>query len=379
MDFGILGPLEVADNGREPVIAPGKQRALLAILLLQANEVVSSDRLVEALWGEQPPASAAKSLQVHVSRLRKALGGPEGPITTAPNGYSIRVAPGELDLERFTRLAEEGRLALGADDPERGAELLREALSLWRGPPVADFTFEPFAQLEIGGLEELRLAALEDRIDADLARGRHAELVGELEALVAAHPLRERLRRQVVLALYRVGRQADALEAYRAARAKLMDELGLEPTPELRQLEQAILTHDAAVHAPAAAAARSSRLPAPATRTIGRDDDREAVSSLLCQDGIRLVTLTGPGGVGKTRLALEFARALEPELPDGAWFISLAATARAEHVARTIAQAIRVTPLEARAHNRPSSVSCHRSAACSCSTTSSICWPRRHS
>ena len=200
--------------------------------------------------------------------------------------------------------------------------------------------------MEIGRLEELRLAALEDRIDADLARGQHAELVGELEALVAAQPLRERLRRQLVLALYRAGRQADALEAYRAARAKLMDELGLEPTPELRQLEQAILTHDVAVRVPAAHAARCSRLPAPATRTIGRDGERDAVSRLLRQDGTRLVTLTGLGGVGKTRLALEVARELEPDLPDGAWFVSLAATAKAEYVASTIAQAIRVTPLE---------------------------------
>jgi len=213
VDFRILGSLEVTDKGLEPVIASGKQRALLAILLLHANGVVSSDRLIEELWGEQPPASAAKSLQVQVSRLRKALGRGEGPIITVPNGYSIRVAPGELDLERFTRLAEAGRRALGADDPERGAELLREALALWRGPPLADFAFESFAQSEIGRLEELRLAALEDRIDADLARGQHAELVGELEALVAAQPLRERLRRQLVLALYRAGRQADALEA----------------------------------------------------------------------------------------------------------------------------------------------------------------------
>ena len=346
MDFRILGPLEVADNGLEPVIAPGKQRALLAILLLHANEVVSSDRLIAGLWGEQPPASAAKSLQVHVSRLRKALGGGEGPITTAPNGYSIRVAPGALDLERFTRLAEEGRLALGADDPERGAELLRKALSLWRGPPLADFTYQSFAQPEIGRLEELRLAALEDRIDADLARGRHAELVAELEALVAAHALRERLRRQLVLALYRAGRQADALEAYRAARGKLMDELGLEPTPELRQLEQAILTHDVAMRAPLARGMRPSGLPTPVTRTIGRDNDRGAVSHLLRLDDVRLVTLTGLGGVGKTRLALEVARELAPELPDGGWFVSLAATARPQHVASTIAQAVGITPLQ---------------------------------
>ena len=346
VDFRILGPLEVSDEEREHVIASGKQRALLAILLLHANEVLSGDRLIEELWGEQPPASATKGLQVQISRLRKALDGGESPIVTGRNGYSIRVAPGELDLERFTRLAEEGRQALGAGDPAAGAELLREALSLWRGPPLADFTFESFAQVQIGRLEELRLAALEDRIDADLACGQHAELVGELEALVAAQPLRERLRRQLVLALYRAGRQADALEAYRAARARLMDELGLEPTPELRQLEQAILTHDVALRAPAAPAARASRLAAPPTRTIGRDDDRNAVSALLQTDGIRLVTLTGLGGVGKTRLALEVARALDSELPDGAWFVSLAATAKHEHVASTIAQAIQVTPLE---------------------------------
>ena len=238
MDFRILGPLEVADNGRESTIASGKQRALLAILVLHANEVVSRDRLIEELWGEQPPRTARKSVQVQVSRLRKALGGREGPIITAPNGYSIRVAAGELDLERFMRLAEEGRRALGADDPERGGELLREALSLWRGPPLADFAYESFAQPEIGRLEELRLAALEDRIDADLARGQHAELVGELEALVAAHPLRERFRRQLVLALYRAGRQADALvgakrRAWRGAFCRTACSSGATPSRSL--------------------------------------------------------------------------------------------------------------------------------------------------
>jgi predicted ATPase/DNA-binding SARP family transcriptional activator len=354
VDFGILGPLEVTDQGRTPVIPSGKQRALLAILLLHANEVVSSDRLIEQLWGEHPPATAAKSLQVHISRVRKTLGGGGGggPILTGPNGYSIRVARGELDLERFTRLAEEGRRALGADDPERGAQLLREALGLWRGPPLADFAFESFAQQEIGRLEELRLAALEDRIDADLARGLHGELVGELEALVAAQPLRERLRRQLVLALYRAGRQADALAAFRAARAKLMDELGLEPTPELRELEQAILTHDVAVRAPAVRAGRSSGLPAPPTRTIGRDNDRDAVSHLLRQEGVRLVTLTGLGGVGKTRLALEVARELEPDFADGAWFVSLAAIAKVEHVGSAIAQAVHVTSLDGESPQR---------------------------
>jgi predicted ATPase/DNA-binding SARP family transcriptional activator len=344
MDFRILGPLEVIEGEQPLPLVGAKQRALLALLLLSANEPVSVDRLIEDIWGDQPLEAGRKRLQVHVSRLRKALGAGDGPLVTRPNGYMVRVEPNELDLERFERLAHEGSRALAAGDPERAAERFREGLKLWRGPPLADLSFEPFAQSEIGRMEELRLGALEDRIDADLARGRHAELVPELEVLVAEHPLRERLRRLLVLALYRAGRQADALEAYRAARAMLIDELGLEPTPELRQLEQAILTHDASLQAPEMAPA--SRLPAPLTRTIGRDEDRRAVVELLERDDVRLVTLMGPGGVGKTRLALEVARALEPALRDGAWFVSLASIAKAEHVAGAIAQALEVTPLQ---------------------------------
>jgi DNA-binding SARP family transcriptional activator len=342
MDFRILGALEVSEAGRPLPLVGGRQRALLAMLLLRANEPVSVDRLIEDIWGEQPPEAAKKSVQVQVSRLRKTLGSRDGRVVTRPGGYMVRVAPGELDLERFERLTE-GRSALAADDSEPAAERLRAGLELWRGPPLADLSFEAFAQQEIGRLEELRLAAREDRIEADLACGRHTKLVAEIEALVAEHPLRERLRRQLVLALYRAGRQADALEAYRAARAMLIEDLGLEPTPELRQLEQAILTHDPSLQAPAMASA--SRLPAPLTRTFGRDEDTDAVAALLRRDDLRLVTLIGPGGVGKTRLALEVARELEPELRDGAWFVSLASTAKAEHVASAIAQALGVTPL----------------------------------
>jgi DNA-binding SARP family transcriptional activator len=328
MDFRILGPLEISEAGRPLPVVSGRQRALLAILLLHANEPVSNDTLIEELWGEQPPATARKSLQIHVSRLRKALGAGEGPVITQPNGYLIRVRPDELDLERFQRLAEEGRAALAKGDPDRAAELLREALALWRGSPLADFVFESFAQPEIGRLEELRLAALEDRIDADLNRGRHAELVAEIEALVTDHPLRERLRRQLVLALYRAGRQADALEAYRAARTKLIEELGLEPTPELSQLEQAILSHDEALQAPAASVPRPGRGMAPGPAEGGlppmppllrarsapafvdrrRELQRLGKSWSDAKAGhCRVVLLTGEPGIGKTSVAAELA------------------------------------------------------------------------
>jgi predicted ATPase/DNA-binding SARP family transcriptional activator/Tfp pilus assembly protein PilF len=345
MDFRILGPLEVDEAGRAIPLVSGRQRALLALLLMHANEPVSADELIDELWGEHPPAAPRKGLQIQISRLRKALGAWSTRVVTRPNGYLLEVEPGELDLDRCERLADQGREALATNDPRRAAERLRQALELWRGPPLADFAFESFALGEIGRLEELRLALLEDRIEADLGCGRHAELVGELEALVADHPLRERLRRQLVLALYRAGRQAEALEAYRAARELLNEELGLEPTPALRELEQAILTHDADLGAPAAPGPSLSRLPTPPTPTIGRDEDRRAVARLFLRDDHRLVTLTGPGGVGKTRLAIDVARELEPQYPDAAWLVSLAATAHAEHVPSAIAQALDVTPV----------------------------------
>ena len=245
MDFRLLGPLEVMSEHDQLIALGGvKQRSVLATLLLQANEVVSTDRLIDQLWGAAPPTTAAKSIQVYVSRLRKALG--EGRLVTHGHGYLLRAEPEELDLARFEQLADEARR--GA--PDSAAGKLREALALWRGPPLADLAYERFAQVEIARLEEMRLAVLEQRIDADLAAGRHAELVGELETLVARHPLRERLRCQVMLALYRSARQAEALEAYRAARRELQEELGLDPSAELRQLEQAILRQDAALDLP---------------------------------------------------------------------------------------------------------------------------------
>jgi DNA-binding SARP family transcriptional activator len=237
-EFRLLGPLEVV-NERGPISLGGqKQRALLALLLLDAGRVVSVDRLVDALWGEQPPKTAQTSLHNLVSQLRKLLGA-DLLVTQAP-GYVLRVDPGQVDLRRFERLVSQGREAEG----EAKARLLREALALWRGTPLAELAFEPFAQEEVARLEELRLATIEERIDADLAVGRHSELVGELEAAVAAHPLRERPRAQLMLALYRAGRQAEALEAYAEARRVLVGELGIEPSPELQRLHASILRQE---------------------------------------------------------------------------------------------------------------------------------------
>ena len=234
MEFRVLGPLEVSDGGRAVALGGVKQRSLLAILLQRPNAIVSADHLLAELWGDAPPSSAANSIHVHISRLRKELG-PDRVITRPP-GYALRVGPSELDLAAFERLRAEGRL--------------REALALWRGPAYDDLAYEPCVQAERARLEELRLATLEERIDADLAAGRHADLVGELESAIAEHPLRERLRGQLMLALYRSARQAEALAAYRAARRELAGELGLEPGGELRRLERAILRQDPALDPP---------------------------------------------------------------------------------------------------------------------------------
>jgi DNA-binding SARP family transcriptional activator len=238
MEFRILGPLEVLDGDRVLPLGGPKQRAVLAVLVLHANRVVSTERLIDELWGEEPPETAKVVIQGYVSSLRKVLGA--GTIATHGSGYALGVEPEQLDLFRFEQLVARARAA----DPAEASAGLREALELWRGPALADFTYEPFAQAPILRLDELRLAALEDRIEADLVLGRHGEVVGELEALVAEHPLRERLRGQLMLALYRSGRQAEALAGYQEARRVLVDELGIEPTQALQDLERAILRQD---------------------------------------------------------------------------------------------------------------------------------------
>ena len=247
MEFRILGPLQVLDEGRELPLGGAKQRALLALLLLDPNRVVSRDRLIDELWGGSPPDTAPTALQVYVSQLRKALG--RDLILTQPPGYLIRVSDGELDLHRFERLVATAR---GGARPGRTAA--REGLALWRGAPLAELG-DSFARAERARLEEQRLAALEQRIEAELALGRHAELVPELEGLVREQPLRERLRGQLMLALYRCGRQADALEVYRSGRRLLDEELGLKPDDELQRLEKAILNHDPSLESPTVAGA----------------------------------------------------------------------------------------------------------------------------
>ena len=259
MEFRILGPVEVWEDGHPVSLGGGKQRAVLALLLLNANRVVSSDALIEQLWNGQPPATAATALQGHISSLRKSLG-PDVIATRRP-GYVLEVDPSRIDLGRFEQLRAEARTAFERGDAAAGADKLREALALWRGAAVADIGFEPAVQAEAARLEDLRLAVLEDRVDADLAAGRSGELVHELEGLVAANPLREHLWGQLMLALYRSGRQADALDAYRRARRTLVSELGLEPGPALRELERQMLAQDPALEPEAPPVARAGRSP----------------------------------------------------------------------------------------------------------------------
>jgi predicted ATPase/DNA-binding SARP family transcriptional activator len=326
-------------------LTAAKQKVILALLILHRDEVVSVDHMKEALWEDSPPTSAGTALQGYVSQLRRMLdsgakGGSALLVTRAP-GYLLEAAPEQVDFSRFEQLTANGREALAAGESTRAAALMAEALALWRGPPLADFSYEGWAQPSIGRLEELRLSAIEDRIDADLACGRHREFVGELESLVAEHPLRERLRGQLMLALYRGGRQADALEAYQGARHRLVEELGIEPGPELHELNRLILNQDQALAAPLRATAISRiDIPAPATTLIGRQEELAALEDLLARDDVRLVTVTGTGGAGKTRLALEAAAEVGDAYSDGVFWVSLAPLSSSDLVLPAIGQVL---------------------------------------
>src|SRR5262249_50561576 len=296
------------------------------LLLLNANRTLAVDRIVDDLWGEDVPETAHKMVQVYVSRLRKSL--PAGALHTRPPGYAVLLEHEQLDLHRFESLAAEARVSLAAGQSQQAANGFRDALSLWRGPALAEFASEPFAPTEAARLEELRMHALEGRLDADLELGRHGTLVGELEALIARYPLRDGLRRQHMLALYRSGRQAEALTAYHEARRALADELGIEPSAGLRELERRILEQDASLEVTISPPTRGTsarqgrargenRLPERLTQSaaapfVGRSEQLEHLTGLLDQTAAgqgALVVIAGEGGIGKTRLVAALAGA----------------------------------------------------------------------
>jgi predicted ATPase/DNA-binding SARP family transcriptional activator len=336
MEFGILGPLEVRD-GPAPVRVPGaKERALLADLLVHAGRVVSGDRLVEDLWGDDPPGNPANTLQGRVSALRRALGpAGAGLVVTLPPGYVLEADPGQVDAARFERLVGEA----GRAGRDAAARLLEEALGLWRGPALAEFADQPWARAEAARLEELRLSAAEARVELRLAAGDHTGLVGELEGLVAEHPTRERLRGQLMVALYRSGRQADALRVYTGTRATLAEELGIDPSPELQRLHQAILVQDPALElaGPDRQPPRHN-LPERLTSLVGRDQELRELAKLV--EGHRLVTVVGPGGAGKTTVAVELAGRLGGGHPDGVWLVELAAVGDPALLAEVVGTAL---------------------------------------
>jgi predicted ATPase/DNA-binding SARP family transcriptional activator len=323
LDVRLLGHLEVELSGQSVQFEGAKQRRLFAMLALRAPEAVSADELVETLWADAPPAGAGQALQKQISRLRRQLGDGGSLLIHRPPGYALGVDPQAIDSRRFEELLRQARLALARDDPQRASADLQTALALWRGEALADFRFDEFAQADIARLEELRVEGIEERLAAELAGGGGEELVGELHAFVTDYPLRERLRGQLMVALYRAGRQAEALETMRLGRQLMVDELGIEPGPELRRLERMILAHDSALSADRPTAGLSGRLPAPANETIGREGELGEVGELLVKPEVRLVTLVGLGGVGKTRLAVEAARAVAGRFPAGAVHVGL--------------------------------------------------------
>lgn len=345
MYIGLLGELEVMHDERHVVVAGAKLRSLLAILALHVGRVVPAEHLVEALWGDSPPAEVRNGLQGLVSKLRRALGSAD-LVVMRGDGYVLELTPGDVDIGRFEQLVAEGRALAGTGALAPAAELLAEADAIWRGDPLADFAYEMFASAPIARLSELRLVAAEERLDLELQLGLHHRAIVQLEELVAAHPLREALRGLLMLALYRGGRQADALRIFQEGRQLLGEELGLEPGPELRRLESAILNHDATLAAPAPPAAvqrpvassRSPGIPEALTPLVGRDAEMRDLSALFVDH--RFVTLVGPGGVGKTRLAIEVGRAEAERLSFGGHLVELAPVGDPAGVPAAIASAL---------------------------------------
>lgn len=377
LDVGILGSLEVVVAGRRVGIPAGKQRSLLVLLTLRAPQPVSAEVVAEALWPDASPQQALRSLPVTVSRLRRSLGDAAPALETVAAGYRFAIPPVACDFARFERLVHQGTWALARSDAAEALAALEEALALWRGPALADVAYEGFAQAEIRRLEELRGAAVEARVDAAMALGREATLVGELQAMVATNPTRERLAEQLMTVLYRTGRQAEALEVYRHIRSHLSGELGLEPGPRLKALQAAIFDQSPALSTSTPVTAAGSTPPAdgdrgataadslatgekevppglprgptpiplPPTRTVGREEHVEHLRRVLLEPVTRLVTVVGPAGVGKTRLAQEAGRLIEETRAGGGAYASLAQVAGPEQVPDAIARALDVVPV----------------------------------
>ncbi|MFD0747974.1 BTAD domain-containing putative transcriptional regulator [Phytohabitans flavus] len=330
MQIALLGPLEVrAGSGARVELGGARLRTLLIRLALDPGRVVTTSALIDALWDDEPPTGAANALQALVSRLRRAL--PEGSVESTPAGYRLAVPPEAVDMCRFERDVAAGRSRLTAD-PAGAGEVLAAALALWRGPALADVTGSDFARAPVARLNELRLAAIEDRVDAAIALGDGAGLVPELESLVLAHPLRERLAGQLIRVLRGAGRPAEALTAYDRLRAALADSLGADPSPELAALHLSLLKDTAA--APPAEALPTTNLPATLTSFVGRDDDVTRVTKVVAES--RLTTLIGPGGAGKTRLAMESGWAMLEQAPDGVWLVEFAPVTDAAELATTV-------------------------------------------
>lgn len=345
MRIGLLGELEVLDDeGSDVTVAGAKLRALLAVLALHVDRVVPAEHLMDALWGDDPPAAVRNGLQGLASKLRRALGSSD-LVVMRGDGYALELPSEAIDVERFERRAAEGRERAAAGDLDRAVDLLAEADSLWRGDPLADFAYEDFAAGAITRLSESRLAAIEERLDIELQLGRHQRAIIKLEELVATHPLREGFRGLLMLALYRAGRQADALRIFQEGRRLLGEELGLEPGPELRRLESAILTHDPSLTLPAPSAPDTANgagshagIPQALTPLVGRDGELRDLRGLLAKH--RFITLVGPGGVGKTRLALEVGRIASEGLSFGGCLVELAPVGDPAGVPAAIADAL---------------------------------------
>lgn len=341
LEYGILGPLQIQRDGVEVVLTAPKVRAMLLILLLHRDEMVSADLLVDSLWGDRAPESARKLVQVYVSALRAAIGA--DTIETVKQGYRIRVPPMGLDATRFDRMRRDGHQALADGNPELALALSRRALALWRGPALAEVADESYGSAEAGRLDELRVECTEDELDAELALGRHEEAMPRLRQLSNEHPLRERVRERLALALYRCGRQSEALKVLAEGRRLLLDELGLEPGKSHQRLEQAILNQAPDLDDNLGGGAPGPALvPAPSSTLIGRHEELEHLRAMVLRDDVRIVTVSGAGGSGKTRVALELARTTGSAFANGAAFVELASIQDPHLVLASIAQTLGV-------------------------------------